>query len=249
MVSENPFDIFESGGLPGMPQDTENPDLLSGPIERLEASSLLSRRAADGILPKPKKFELSFSSFLSGGNWDVADRGDKFVDTGKPKWTIDSLTGDIYLNQPTAWLRFKLSVLTGFLAGVIGNSISLTINAAYRVLKVVSGSHFWLPISYIDQNLDNGSYHFKNRCVAFAKDIARIVATPFAWLGLFFASWRGALDPRENAPRDGAKIFSSIEIAMYGGTRDNGCFAWAPCYQPYATIHGLGGDINNAYSC
>lgn len=135
--------------------------------------------------------------------------------------------------------------MTGFLAGIIGgNAISLTINAAYRTLKVVSLSHFWLPLSLIDQNQDNKSYRLKTRCVEFAKDIARIVATPFAWLGLFFASWVGAIDPRENAPRDGAKIFSSIEIAMYGGTMEEGHFRWAPCYQPNAIFHGLGGDIN-----
>ncbi len=191
-----------------------------------------------------KPFELSLNSFLPGGKWTPCDEKGKFIDSNNAMWIKDSLSGAVYLNQPANLLRFKLSVLTGFLAGIFGNTISLTINAAYRAVKVVSLSHFWLPISRIDQKLDNNSYHFKNRCVECAKDIARFVASPFAWLGLLFASLAGALVPGENAPRDGAKIFSSIEIAMYGGTVAEGYFGWAPCYQPNATSHGLGGDIN-----
>ena len=197
-----------------------------------------------------KSFELNLTSFLPGGKWTSCNGKGKFIDSNRAMWTKDSLSGAIYLNQPTDHLRFKLSFLTGFLAGIVGgNAISLTINAAYRTLKVVSLSHFWLPISCIDQKQDNKSYHLKNRCVEFAKDITRIVATPFAWLGLFFASWIGSLDPRENGPRDGAKIFSSIEIAMYGGTIEEGHFGWAPCCQPNAIIHGLGGDINRERAC
>ncbi len=192
-----------------------------------------------------KKFELCLTNFLPGGTWTPCDEEGKFTDSGRPMWTRDSLSGAVYLNQPTDNLRLKLSFLTGFLAGIVGgNGISLTINATYRALKVVSLSHFWLPISCIDQNQTDGSYHFKARCVEISKDIARIVATPFAWLGLLFASWGGALSPMENGPRDGAKIFSSIEIAMYGGTMKEGHFGWAPCYQPNAITHGLGGDIN-----
>lgn len=190
-------------------------------------------------------FELGLTSFLAWGEWTPCKVKGEFAGSGRAMWIRDDLSGAIYLNQPTDLLRFKLSFLTGFLAGIIGgNAISLTINAAYRALKVASLSHFWLPISYIDQNRDDKSYHLKTRCVEFAKDIARIVATPFAWLGLFFASWVGAIDPRENGPRDGCKIFSSIEIAMYGGTVEEGHFGWAPCYQPDATIHAFGGDIH-----
>ncbi|MBA3814953.1 MAG: hypothetical protein H0X29_00215 [Parachlamydiaceae bacterium] len=194
---------------------------------------------------KNKSFELDLTSFLPGGKWTPCDEKGKFIDSNRAMWTKDSLSGAIYLNQPTDHLRFKLSFLTGFLAGIIGgNAISLTINAAYRTLKVTSLSHFWLPISCINQNKDDKSFHLRTRCAEVAKDISRIVTTPFAWLGLFFASWAGAFDPRENGPRDGAKIFASIEIAMYGGTMGEGHFGWAPCYQPNAIIHGLGGDIN-----
>ncbi len=195
---------------------------------------------------KTTPFELSFSSFLPGGDWTPCNEKGTFIDSDEAMWTRDSLSGAIYLNQPTDHLRFKLSFLTGFLAGVIGgNAISLVLNAAYRALKIVSLSHFWLPISCVDERQDSESYHFENRCIEFAKDIARIVAAPFAWLGLFFASWiGGAIDPRENGPRDGAKIFSSIEIAMYGGTMEEGHFCWAPCYQPNAISHGFGGNVN-----
>lgn len=197
-----------------------------------------------------QSFELNFTSFLPGGKWTPCDEKGKFIDSNRAMWTRDSLSGAIYLNQPTHHLRFKLSFLTGLLAGIIGgNAISLTINAAYRTLKVTSLSHLWLPISCVGKNKDDTSYHLKTRCVEFAKDIARIVATPFACLGLFFASWLGAFDPRENGPRDGAKIFSSIEIAMYGGTIQEGHFGWAPCYQPNAIMHGLGGDINRECAC
>ncbi len=192
-----------------------------------------------------KKFELHLTSFLPGGRWTSCDERETFGDSDRPMWTRDSLSGAIYLNQPTDHLRIKLLVLTGVFAGIVGgNAISLTINAAYRALKVVSLSHFWMDISCVDQNQTDELYHSKTRCVEFAKDIARIVATPFAWLGLLFSSWGGALSPIKNGPRDGVKIFSSIEIAMYGGTIAEGHFGWAPCYQPNATTHGLGDDIN-----
>ena len=197
-----------------------------------------------------KQFELSRANFLPGGTWTPCTERGRFVDSDRAMWIRDSLSGSVYLNQPTDHLRFKLSFLTGFLVGVIGgNAISLTVNAAYRTLKVVSLSHFWLPISFIGQNQADESGHFKMRCIELAKDVVRIVATPFAWLALLFASWGGALNPMENGPRDGAKIFSSIEIAMYGGTISEGHFGWAPCYQPNATTHGLGGDINRERSC
>jgi hypothetical protein len=194
-----------------------------------------------------QQFELKLTNFLPGGTWTPCNEQGTFINSERAQWTRDSLSGAIYLNQPTDCLRFKLSFLTGFLAGIIGgNAISLTMNAAYRTLKVVSLSHFWLPTLLIDENQNNESYQLKTRCVELAKDIARIVATPFAWLGLLFASWGGAIDPRENGPRDGVKIFSSIEIAMYGGLMEKGHFAWAPCYQPNAISHRLGGNINQA---
>lgn len=192
-------------------------------------------------------FALSLNSFLPGGKWTPCDDKGKFADSRTAMWTKDSLTGAVYLNQPTGLLRFKLSFLTGLLAGVVGgNALSLGINAGYRALKVVSLSHFWLPTSVVDSkpNLD-GSYKLKMRVVEMAKDVARVVVTPFAWLGLFFASWVGAFSLSKDGPRDGAKIFSSIEIAMYGGRMDDGHFGWAPCFQPEATSHAFGGDINN----
>lgn len=203
----------------------------------------------NSIKQNNSSFELSIKSFLPGGTWTPCDDQGNFLDSNRAMWIRDSLSGAIYLNQPIDHLRFKLSFLTGFLAGIVGgNAISLIINAAYRALKVASLSHFWLPISCIDQNEEAKSYHLKTRCVELAKDIARVIATPFAWIGLFFASWVGAFDPRENGPRDGVKIFSSIEIAMYGGTMEKGHFGWAPCYQPNATIHRFGGNINEERS-
>jgi len=193
-------------------------------------------------------FKLSLKSFRPGGKWTPCSDKGKFYDNNNSMWTKDSLSGAVYLNQPTDLLRFKLSVLTGFLAGVVGgNALSLGINAGYRALKIVSLSHFWLPSSLVDPNPNSdGSYKVKMRVVELAKDVARIVVTPFAWIGLFFASWVGAFSFSKDGPRDGAKIFSSIEIAMYGGRMDDGHFGWAPCYQPEATSHGFGGDINNS---
>ena len=162
----------------------------------------------------------------------------------------DSLSGAVYFNQPNDLLRIKLSLLTGLLAGVLGgNALSLTVNAGYRTLKVASLSHFWLPMSKIDPSKDDGSYHFLTRLIEFAKDIARIIATPFAYLALLFTSLLGSIMPTKNGPKDAIKIFSSIEMAMYGGPCgngpfENGHFCWAPCYQPNPTSHGLGGDIN-----
>ena len=172
-----------------------------------------------------------------------------YMTSGRLRWIKDSLSGASYQNQPCWELRLKLFFL-GVSLGVIGNAITLTINALYRIFKVFSFAHFTWSISDIAQeNLDDSSYHLKRRCVACAKDIARIVVTPLAFIGLFFAGFMGVIDPREHGPSDWAKIFSSIEIAMYGGRSKKGYFfnshwAWAPCLQPDANMHLLGGDIN-----
>jgi len=205
-----------------------------------------------------KPFKLSLESFLPGGDWDdqaVKDNEGnvrKWYGSDRPEFAQDSLSGDIYWNQPNDHLRLKLSLLTGLLAGVVGgNAISLTINAGYRALKIASFSHFWLPMSKIDPNKNDGSYHFLIRLAAFAKDLARIIATPFAYIALLFTSLLGSIMPTKNGPKDAMKIFSSIEIAMYGGLcgegafKKNGHFCWAPCYQPHPTSHGLGGDIKD----
>lgn len=118
-------------------------------------------------------------------------------------------------------------------------------NGLYRTVKVLSLSHFISPISSSGENQLEKPYQIKERVIAFAKDIVRIVATPFAWIALLFVSFAGSLSPFENGPRDATKIFSSIEIAMYGGTMEEGYFGWAPCYQPNSTFHRFGGDINN----
>lgn len=200
--------------------------------------------------------KLSVQSFLPGGKWcsfDVPSKNGVTVrwgESGNPMYIKDSLSGAVYLNQPNDLLRVKLSLLTGLLAGVLGgNAISLTVNAAYRTLKVASLSHFWLPMSKIDPTKDDGSYHFLTRLIEFAKDIARIIATPFAYLALLFTSLIGSIVPTKNGPKDAMKIFGSIEMAMYGGhcgggLFKNGHFSWAPCYQPEPICHGLGGDIN-----
>ena len=78
---------------------------------------------------------------------------------------------------------------------------------------------------------------------------SRIIATTFAYIALLFTSLLGSIMPTKNGPKDAIKIFSSIEMAMYGGPCgdgpfENGHFCWAPCYQPEPTSHGLGGDIN-----
>ena len=192
-----------------------------------------------------KTVQLSVNSFLPGGNWTPYTKGEVFSDSKTPAWIKDEKSGAFYLNQPTDCLRFKLFFLTGILAGGIGNGVSLTINGFYRTVKVLSLSHFISPIFSSGENQADKPYQIKERVIACAKDVLRIVATPFALIALLFVSFAVSLSPFENGPRDAAKIFSSIEIAMYGGTMEEGYFGWAPCYQPNSTFHRFGGDINN----
>jgi hypothetical protein len=193
------------------------------------------------LIPEP----LTIDSFSTGGKWTPCNAKGTFINSTNAMWVQDSLSGKTYLNQPTDCLRIKLAFLTGILAPA-GNAVSLSVNAGYRALKIVSLSHFWLPLSKVnsDQAPDKGSYNFDMRCIELARDIIRIVAAPLALVALFFVSWGGALSFSKEGPRDATKLYSSIEIAMYGGRMDDGHFGWAPCYQPEATSHALGGDIN-----
>jgi len=77
-------------------------------------------------------------------------------------------------------------------------------------------------------------YSFNASLKEAGKDLLRIFTTPIAYVGLELAAIYGRF-----RPYDGRKLYATIERAQYGH------FILAPCFQPQATRHLFGGDINN----
>jgi hypothetical protein len=68
---------------------------------------------------------------------------------------------------------------------------------AYRILKLVTLSHFWMP--------QEGTYSFKARLKDAGIDLLRIVATPVALVGLELAAIYGTFNPY-----DGRKLYARL---------------------------------------
>jgi hypothetical protein len=161
------------------------------------------------------------------GEWKTDPDGSTFSDDpGRTQYIRDELTGKDHLNQTKGCLRFKM-ILTGTLA-TAGHTLAMALNAIYRLGKILTLSHFR---SKHDEK--QGS-----RFEAFALDAARATLFPIAILTLFFISVYGQFDPRE-----GKKLYTSVEKLVYG---DKG-WTWAPCFQPEATSHLLGGRLHSKY--
>jgi hypothetical protein len=101
------------------------------------------------------------------------------------------------------------------------------INLAYRVVKVASLSHFWLP------NSKPSSYDLTGRLKNCAVDTLRVLTTPLAPIALQLTAIYGLF-----RPYDARKLYATIERAQYGN------FILAPCFQPLATHHLFHGKID-----
>lgn len=157
---------------------------------------------------------------LEGEKWNCCSEH-----KGQARHLIDQTTGRKYLNQSKGVVRFKCFLLT--LGTPFVHPIAGILNVAYRALKLISLSHFWIP------KKEEKSYGFKARVQDAGKDLLRIVAQPLAIVGLELAAIYGLI-----RPYDGRKLYASIERAQYGN------FILAPCFQPDAEQHLLGGDPN-----
>ena len=145
--------------------------------------------------------------------------------THKDKSVVDETTGRLYLNDSEGTVRFKCLALC--VGTPIVHLVAGVLNIAYRVIRLISGFHFWKTVK------DEREYDFEVRCEDFKMDVLKIVANPFALIGLELAALYGIF-----MPYDGRKLYASIERSVYGGA------VLAPCFQPNAQKHLFGGDIN-----
>jgi hypothetical protein len=144
-----------------------------------------------------------------------------------PKFLIDQTTGKKYFNESKSCVRIKCLLLT---VGVpVVHTVAAIINIAWKVLKLISFSHFWC------ENFDL-EYKFKARLKAAGKDLLSIVTTPFFLVALELTAIYGLI-----TPYNGRKLYASTERAY-------NTFTLAPCFRPdptsHATVHAFGGDAN-----
>lgn len=170
---------------------------------------------------------IQWNDFRPVNNWTLDLAGDQWgccAENAEPKFLKDESTGRRYWNESKGIVGFKCFLLT--LGTPFVHPIASIINVAYRILKIVSLSHFWLPNN-------QKSYDLKGRALSATKDLLRIVAAPLTIVGLELAAIYGLA-----RPYDGRKLYASIERASYGN------FILAPCFQPEPTNHFFGGDVN-----
>ena len=163
------------------------------------------------------------SDFQPINSWKPDINGPKWRGSKEPMYLIDETTDRRYWNESEGCVGFKCFLLTFGTPFV--HPFSLIVNMAYRILKLVTFSHFW-----VDKEGET-KYDFKARLADAGKDLLKIVVTPLSLVGLELAAIYGIF-----SPYDGRKLYASIERATYGG-----CIL-APCFQPDPKYHALGGD-------
>jgi hypothetical protein len=144
---------------------------------------------------------------------------------GETQFIIDLSTNNRYLNDSPTTIRVKCFLLT--IGTPIVHAIAALLNVALRIVRLVTFYNFFATKA-----------SFEEAFVEDLKDLARILVSPLVPIGLELAALYGVLNPR-----DGRKLYASIERAFYGNA------ILARCFQPNPTSHLLGGSIEqkNAY--
>ncbi|MEX1012244.1 MAG: hypothetical protein WD595_01020 [Waddliaceae bacterium] len=142
---------------------------------------------------------LTLGDFQPFNNWELVQN------KGKTPYLLDATTGKKYLYEDKVTIGLQCLILT------IGTpSLQLTasiVNIAYRILKLVTLSHFWI------HKPEEKSYSIKGRVKDAGLDLLRVVTQPIAVVGLQLSAIYGLF-----RPYDGRKLYSSIELAQYGNT-------------------------------
>lgn len=165
---------------------------------------------------------VTLKDFQPVNEWKLDSKGEKFR-SGEPVYLIDQSTGRKYLNEDQDIVRFKcllLSIGTPFVHAVAG-----LLNVAYRILKLVTFSHFWMN--------NQTKYNLKERFSDAGSDLLKIIATPISYFALELAALYGLF-----RPYDGRKLYASIERGTYSN------FILAPCFQPNPKKHAFGGKMS-----
>ena len=180
-----------------------------------------------------------------GGYWklDYSKITDAKYKDLEPMYVIDQSTNNKYWNESKNVTRLKCFLLTFGTPFV--HTVASIANIAYRILKLVTLSHFWVKKegeeNYILKLVTlshfwvkkegEENYSFTARLKDAEVDLLRIVTTPLTIVGLELSAIFGLL-----TPRNGRKLYASFERAQYGN------FILAPCFQPSPQQHALGGD-------
>ncbi len=165
---------------------------------------------------------VTLRDFQPINTWKPDLDGQRWSD-GDPKHLIDMSTGRKYWNESKSCVGFKCFLLT--LGTPIVHSIASLANVAYRIVKLISFSHFWITKG------SEKSYSFKERLKDAGKDLVRVITAPIVLVGLELAAIYGMF-----TPYNGRKLYASIERTQYGN------FILAPCFQPDPTCHAFGGN-------
>ena len=136
------------------------------------------------------------------------------IASGEPMCLEDVTTNTFYANESKGMVRFKCVLLA--LGTPIYHAIASIVNIAYKILKLITLSHFWRK--------KEENHSFTARLKDAGADLLRIVATPFAIISLEFSSIFGSC-----SPYNGRKLYATFERALYGNHR------LAPCFQPGTT--------------
>lgn len=171
---------------------------------------------------------IKLKDFCPINNWEVVNSSvwnnenapaKKLI--GLPKHLKDKTTNRFYWNERKKVVRIKCLLL--IVATPLAHTIGMVLNIAYRIIKLVTLSHFWI------KKEGEGKYDFKARLKDAGKDLARIIASPIAMVGMELAAIYGLF-----RPYDGRKFYGTCERAIYGNA------LVAHCFQPStAFAHGM----------
>lgn len=139
-------------------------------------------------------------------------------------YLIDNRSKEKYLGDSPKVKRLKCLALS--FGTPILHAISTVLMVANRIAKIVTFAHFWYPDKTVP-------YCFTARLSAWGKDLMKVIFAPIFYLGLELSVLYGLA-----FPYDGGKLYASLERIAFNR------FILAPCFQPEATTHLGGGDIN-----
>jgi hypothetical protein len=184
-------------------------------IESCDYYYFLIKRGLVGIILKDFCPVNSWKPDLEGEKWGYGNPD--------PMFLIDLSTNRRYFNEDEGTVLTKCFLLS--LGTPIVHSIAAICNIAYRILKLVTLSHFWI------EKQEGAS--FRDRLSDAGVDLLRIAAAVVTVVGLELSAIYGWF-----CPYDGRKLYATLERAEYGN------FILAPCFQPDPQYHAFGGDLS-----
>lgn len=174
--------------------------------------------------------KITLNHFRLFSDWDVDVSGDKFY-SGKPKFIIDTSTGDKYFNEDKDVIWFKCALLT--LGTPLVHAVAAIVTALANLARLITFYHFWKTLD--DKKDHKATYDFGTRFLDAGRDVFHVLFAPISVVLLELSAVIGLF-----SPRDGRKLYASTERFTYGH------FVLAPCFQPEPEQHLFGGNVNYA---